>query len=94
MGIFILKGKKQPITIFELFESDDIKKTELVPVFIKALKLFQSYQWQEALIAFVEIGQNYPGDGPTLFYIDYLTQQIPYGQQDKCSAPTARIEIR
>lgn len=94
MGIFILKGKKQPITVFELFESDDIKKTELAPVFVKALKLFQSYQWQEALIAFVEIEQNYPSDGPTLFYIDYLTQQIPYGQEVKCSAPTALIEIR
>lgn len=94
MGIFILKGKKQPITIFELFESDDIKKTELTTIFVKALRLFQSYQWQEALIAFVEIEQNYPGDGPTQFYIDYLTQQIPYNQQDKSSGSAAIIDIK
>ena len=94
MGIFILKGKKQPITLFELFESDDIKKTELTTIFVKALRLFQSYQWQEALIAFVEIEQNYPGDGPTQFYIDYLTQQIPYNQQDKSSGSAAIIDIK
>jgi adenylate cyclase len=94
IGIFVLKGKKQPITIFELFESGDIKTDELVSVFVKALKLFQSYQWEEALLAFVEIEQNYPNDGPTLFYIDYLRQQIPYSQQDKCSGSAALIEIR
>jgi adenylate cyclase len=94
MGTFILKGKTQPINIFELFGPDDVVKTDLVSAFVQAINLFKTYQWHQSLNAFLDIQQNHPSDGPTRFYIDYLRQQIPYYHQDKSSAPPVIIEIK
>lgn len=79
MGVFILKGKTFPVIIFELIapiEQIDVHWLPLTTAFTKALKLFQSYQWTKALAAFIDIKNKYPDDGPTLFYIHYLNQQL------------------
>jgi adenylate cyclase len=75
VGLFLLKGKTQPIAIFELIckiDHIDPKLAPLIHAFVKALQLFQSYQWGRAQKAFLNINKYYPNDGPTLFYLHYL----------------------
>lgn len=79
IGLFLLKGKTQPISIFELIGKGgtvDPKLAPLLHAFGKALQLFQSCQWGKAQKAFFNINKYYPNDGPTLFYIHYL-QKYP-----------------
>ncbi len=81
LGTFLLKGKKIPITIFELtdnpvaIENVSSEYLLLLAKFGQALKLFKANRWQEALALFIEINKSYPGDGPTCFYISYLQYQ-------------------
>lgn len=60
--------------------------------FSTALGLFQNYQWNKSLESFIEISHEYPEDGPTHFYIDYLKQHgllLPLKQAEQ----QALIEI-
>jgi adenylate cyclase len=78
IGVFLLKGKTKPIHIYELMgKKSDPKNsriTIIVTDFSKALNLFKQQQWSEALDAWLDIEHLHPGDGPTLFYIQYLKQ--------------------
>lgn len=96
MGVFILKGKTFPIIIFELVASIDHIEPywpPLVVAFTKALKLFQGYQWPKALEAFLDIKNDYPNDGPTHFYISYLSQQVSFLPEKHRDELVALIEI-
>ncbi len=80
IGFFILKGKKKPVHIYELIGNANQKRvqhSEFISEFSKALKCFQQYQWEKALKYWTTIQHKYPGDGATLFYIDYLTRNKP-----------------
>ncbi len=78
IGIFLLKGKTKPIHIYELMgkksDPQNSRITIIVADFSKALNLFKQQQWSEALDAWLDIERIHPGDGPTLFYIQYLKQ--------------------
>ncbi|WP_374087160.1 CHASE2 domain-containing protein [Methylomicrobium lacus] len=93
VGAFVLKGKTQPVELFELIaplDQLDPVWPPLAEAFSDALKLFQSHRWAEALNAFLDIDRQHPGDGPTLFYIQYLRQRPPEtGLLDQ----PARIEL-
>jgi adenylate cyclase len=96
MGVFILKGKTFPIIIFELIAPiDHIEPywSPLVAAFTKALKLFQSYQWPKALETFLAINNEYPEDGPTRFYIYYLSKQVSFLPEKHSDEHPALIEI-
>lgn len=93
MGVFIMKGKTLPITIFELLEPEAAENIKFLTEFSKALKLFQSNQWTEALDLFLEIEENFPADGPTRFYIGYLQQHLPLFEQNCKAEHAAIIEI-
>jgi len=87
IGVFLLKGKTQSITIYELIDKGnqaDPKIAPLLHAFAKALALFQSYQWTKAHKAFVNINKYYPNDGPTVFYMHYL-QKYQNVQQERSS---------
>ncbi len=91
IGLFILKGKKKPIHIYELIGRKGQNSTinpELVIEFTKALKYFQNYQWEEALEQWTKIQKDYPEDGATFFYINYLEHNTaPISIQDQCNQP-------
>jgi adenylate cyclase len=82
LGTFLLKGKMQPITVFELIgtideiSNNDPNWPQFVALFSQAMALFKEKQWQKALIAFRAIYEAYPDDGPTRFYISYLHNQL------------------
>jgi adenylate cyclase len=96
MGVFILKGKTFPVIVFELIAPIEQIESYWLPLetaFTKALKLFQSYQWSKALAAFLDINKAYPDDGPTRFYIHYLSQQLDFLPEKYSDKKTALIEI-
>jgi adenylate cyclase len=82
LGTFLLKGKSQPITVFELVATiDDVSSLDsqwprFAVLFSKAYDLFKEKQWQKSLDAFLEIHNSFPTDGPTQFYIRYLQNQL------------------
>jgi adenylate cyclase len=81
VGHFILKGKTRHVCIYELIgQQQNLAESwpSLAAEFSNALKLFQNYQWQEALEAFLNIKKNYPDDTPTEFYINYLKSHQPF----------------
>jgi adenylate cyclase len=94
IGVFILKGKKQPVTIYELHEPVELRWSQLVLDFTKALKLFQNHQWHEALSAFLATEKKFSGDGPTLFYINYLQQHLPFFYENSNPEHPGVIEIK
>ncbi len=73
-----VKGKHEPISIFELMGSDakDSKKAELVSLFNNAINLYQGQRFHEAGEMFSEILKNFPEDGPSAIYFkrcsDYM----------------------
>ncbi len=91
IGFFILKGKKKPVHIYELVghvNQECSLATEFASEFAKALKCFQDYQWDEALKQWTSIRHQYPNDGATLFYINYLTRnKPPLSVQNKSNQP-------
>ncbi len=81
VGQFILKGKTKPISIHELIGPEqDIPESwfSLKSEFSRALGFFKNSQWLEALEAFNTIKNNFPNDGPTLFYIHFLEIHQPF----------------
>ena len=82
LGTFLLKGKSQPITVFELVGTiDEISNfdpdcLQLAEKFSQALDLFKAKEWEQALVLFRKINADFPGDGPTQFYINYLHNRL------------------
>ncbi|MEC4747951.1 adenylate/guanylate cyclase domain-containing protein [Methylomicrobium sp. Wu6] len=96
VGAFVLKGKTYPVILFELIAPTgqvDPYWLPLAAAFAHALRLFQNYQWTEALNAFLDIEQRHPDDGPTLFYIQYLNQRPPAPPATGRADQPARIEL-
>ena len=81
LGAFLLKGKKQVVTVYELMgihkesQNDQRQNRELLVSFNQALALFKEKQWQASLEAFSALNKIFPDDGPTLFYLKYLRNQ-------------------
>jgi adenylate cyclase len=92
MGYFILRGKTHPIHIYELIaeatEQRNLYCSQGMTEFLKALKLFQQQQWSQALAIWQTIERDYPGDGPTLFYLHYLKQTLHLAEQHVPSQAT------
>jgi len=71
VGHFILKGKSDPLTIFEvrgLQESTGESERELCEQFAAALRKFQNTRWSEAAKMYEAILLTHPKDGPSRFY--------------------------
>lgn len=82
LGTFLLKGKSLSVSVFELIghvdEIDHVQPDwqKLSASFSSALAFFKDHQWQRALDEFIAIDNQYPDDGPTLFYLRYLQDQL------------------
>jgi adenylate cyclase len=78
-----VKGKEEPISIYELMglDSKDSKKAELVSLFNNAISLYWEKRFHEAREMFSEILKNFPEDGPSSIYLkrcsDYMNIPPP-----------------
>jgi len=73
LGSIAVKGKVQPVKVFELIaEEQNIEhaEKELAELFNRGMDFYRRRQWQEALRTFVELSERYPEDGPSQFYRD------------------------
>jgi adenylate cyclase len=96
IGVFILKDKSPPVTIFELIGKSDHVDPKLAPLlhaYAKALRLFKDYQWAKALKAFLNLNKYYPNDGPTIFYVRYLHRHLPLLQEYRGRSQKPVIDV-
>lgn len=81
LGRFLLKGKRQPLTLYELVSAktdpqDDVKTN--FALFEAALQAFQLQDWQHATAGFTQFIIDQGDDGPARFYLSLIPQ---YQQQ-------------
>lgn len=96
IGHFVLQGKTVPVRVYELIARQGQVTSHwvaLAGLFAEALSFFRSYQWPEALEAFLKIADEYPMDGPTLFYIQYIKKQASLFSENRNVEKLAVIEI-
>jgi len=72
IGKFVLMGKRNPTTVFELVcrneEATEEQRTVCI-LFEEALDAFKRRDWNEAILKFGDINNRSGGDGPSQFYI-------------------------
>ncbi len=79
MGTFLLKGKSNPVTIYQLLPGSEITpgvrrvRSELFP---EALELFQKQMWQEACEILHHCLELQADDGPSRFYLQLCTSYL------------------
>jgi class 3 adenylate cyclase len=75
-----VKGKKQPVTIYEIFENDPepikTQKMNSLEAYQKGLEYHHNKNWQEALICFKECLQLCPDDPVASLYINRCQEYI------------------
>jgi len=83
LDLIRVKGKLQPVTIYELIGRRDgnAESVELAQAFAAARALYQQRKWREAQEAFENLLSRWPGDGPARTYWkrcqDYLFEEPP-----------------
>lgn len=71
LGLIEVKGKQQPVRIYELIGLQGAiasEEEQLTEIFHHALAAFREQQWQEAARLFDRVLVIRPADGPSLFY--------------------------
>jgi len=86
VGSFILPGKSDPLTIFEVMglrENTSESNHELCDSFAAVLREFEIKRWSEAANMYEEILLTHPKDGPSQFYLQlcrkYCKDEPPLG---------------
>ncbi|HUF71415.1 MAG TPA: adenylate/guanylate cyclase domain-containing protein [Gammaproteobacteria bacterium] len=73
VGRFVLAGKSVPIELHDMISFDESPPSvqrELVHRFESALASFQARHWEEAAAIFEDLLGDFPGDGPSGFYLE------------------------
>jgi adenylate cyclase len=71
LGEFLLVGKSQPISIYELLcrmEESNEEQRNLCSMFAEALSAYRSRSWEGAITLLDELVKIRRGDGPSIFY--------------------------
>lgn len=75
LGMFLLKGKKKPIHIFELLSDDEFDE-KFQDLFANALDEFEKQNWSIAQQGFIQCLEICPQDGPSQFYLDLTKRYL------------------
>jgi hypothetical protein len=73
LGLIAVKGKQQPVRIYELLGLRETASPELLhwaEEYARAMELFYGMEWQAARDLFEEFLQGNPQDGPAALYCD------------------------
>jgi adenylate cyclase len=67
-----VKGKKQPVIIFELlgWAGNSLRLHSFLAEFAEALQAYKERQWEKALLLFSQLARAQPNDGPTQIYLE------------------------
>jgi adenylate cyclase len=93
LGRFVLAGKQEPLEIYELVPSEKAAAPEAsarLTAFAHALEVYESGEVDEARRAFAKLTAEYPGDGPSRFYLELCERMFaspPAGAWD----PVVRV---
>ena len=90
LDIVKVKGKKKAVYVFELIDAESepnrSKKMETRPIFVKAVEIYKTQDFEEALKLFQEVEMIHPTDKAALLYIKRCQYIIKYGiPKDFCS---------
>lgn len=79
-GRFVLKGRSEPVTVFELLADRTAGGTagmeDLLLLHRDAMRLYFDRKWDRALSKFEEILQTKPTDGLAKTYVDYCRRHL------------------
>ncbi len=73
LGRFLMEGKTQPISIYELIcheEEADGRQREAIRVFAEGLEAFREQRWEEARAIFRRVLEIFELDGPSQYYVE------------------------
>ena len=80
LDLITVKGKKEPIKIYELMSSSP-QQPDWINNFNQGIKLYEERKWQLASEQFKEVLKSQPEDGPSQMYIkrchEYMQQAPP-----------------
>lgn len=79
LGLIAVKGKTEPIRIYELLSRRETAPDSLiawVDRYNSAMRLFNDRQWQQARDLFMAARHEKGEDGPSSYYIDWCTRCI------------------
>ena len=71
LDLIRVKGKKQPVAVYELLglASDHARYEDLLGNFAMGLAKYKAGEWHEALPIFEKLAERYPDDGPTKLFV-------------------------
>lgn len=81
LGMIEVKGKSEPVDIYELLALRDGAAEEVVTeaaAHAGAMALFREGRWQEASAGFAGVLVARPGDGPAAYYLKWCTTLIEH----------------
>ena len=80
MDLIRVKGKLQPVTIYEILTPDLVANNgqELVELFATAREAYKRHDWLAAISAFESVLSRWPDDGPARIFLarceEYLSE--------------------
>jgi adenylate cyclase len=71
-----VKGKRQPVVVFELLAraGDSAELRSFVAEFEEALRAYKERRWEEAYLLFLQFAHAHPDDQPTQIYLERCRQ--------------------
>jgi adenylate cyclase len=84
LGGVMVKGKKKPVTIFELREIGlpSPEEAATIALFEKGLTFYRARQWDEAEACLKQVMEKWPGDGPSEKYLDDIEDKRTHPPPD------------
>jgi adenylate cyclase len=84
LGAVKVKGKNEPVRIYELLDDKPAsgELAEAIALFDAGIAAFRAQSWAEARARFEGVLELWPGDGPSLQYLDFVADyaQHPPGE--------------
>lgn len=85
LGRFLLPGKSQPVTLFELVSrqsNSHAVQRQLCAAYAQALRVYQTGDQAGALRQFAMVHQRFPEDGPTRFMLAYCRESRAFSVRE------------
>jgi adenylate cyclase len=88
LDLIRVKGKLQPITLYELvgsrdtLENSNAQLTEHLDLFAQGRACYRERRWQDAQIVFEKVLELWPDDGPARMYLNRCREYLVAGPEE------------